>query len=175
MTLVSAIAQGVLLGGLYALFATGLSLVFGVMRVVNLAHGDFAVLAAFGALLLVDAFALSPLLSLVVVVPGMAALGYLLHRSLLHRSVGPSPLPALLVTFGLSIVVQNLLLGAFSADQQRLRLGAMETGSLRITDELAIGWFPLLVFVLAVALLAGLSLLFGRTQLGRVMRATSDD
>ena len=175
MTLVNAVIQGVLLGGLYALFATGLSLMFGVMRLVNLAHGDFAVLAAFGGLVVVDALSLSPVVTLLVIVPGMAALGYVLHRSLLQRTVRESPLPALLVTFGLSIVVQNLLLKLFSADQRRLRIGTFETGSVRITGDLAVGYLPATVFALAVALLVGLSVFLGRTRLGRVMRATSDD
>lgn len=175
MSLVNAILQGVLLGGLYALFAAGLSLIFGVMRLVNLAHGDLAVLAAFGSLILVDQLGLSPWLTLLLVVPGMGVLGYLLHRGLLQRTVGASPLPALLVTFGLSIVIQNLLLEFFSADQRRLRVGAFETGSLRIGGDLAVGYFPALVFALAVALLVGLSLFLHRTRLGRVLRATSDD
>lgn len=175
MTLVNAVVQGVLLGGMYALFATGLSLMFGVMRVVNLAHGDFAVLGAFFALVLVDSAGLSPLATLLIVVPGMAAFGYVLQRGLLQRAVVASPLPALLVTFGMSIVVQNLLLELFSADQRRLQIGSLETGSFRITDDLAIGYFPALVFVIAVALLVGLSLFLRYTQLGRLMRATSDD
>jgi branched-chain amino acid transport system permease protein len=175
MTLVNAIVQGILLGGIYALFATGLSLMFGVMRIVNLAHGDFAVLGSFFALVLVDAAALSPFVTLLIVVPGMAVFGYVLQRGVLERTVVESPLPALLVTFGLSIVVQNLLLQFFSADQRRLVIGSFETASLRITDDLAIGYYPAVVFVVAVALLVGLSLFLRRTQSGRLMRATSDD
>lgn len=175
MTLVNAIVQGVLLGGMYALFATGLSLMFGVMRVVNLAHGDFAVFGSFFALVLVDSASLSPLVTLLIVVPGMAAFGYVLQRGLLERTVVASPLPALLVTFGLSIVVQNLLLEFFSADQRRLQLGSFETSSFQVTDDLAIGYFPAVVFAIAVALLVGLSLFLRRTQVGRLMRATSDD
>lgn len=175
MTLVNAIVQGVLLGGLYALFAAGLSLLFGVMRLVNLAHGDVAVLAAFGVVALGTTFALQPLVGAVVVIPAMAVLGYLTQRVLLQRTVGPSPLPALLVTFGLSIVIQNALLEWFSADQRRLQLGGFETESLRVAAGLAVGWFPLTVFAGAVALLGGLSLFLARTRTGRAMRAASDD
>jgi branched-chain amino acid transport system permease protein len=175
MTLVNAVVQGILLGGMYALFATGLSLMFGVMRIVNLAHGDFAVLGAFFALVLVESASLSPLVTLLIVVPGMAVFGYVLQRGLLQRAVVESPLPALLVTFGLSIVVQNLLLEIFSADQRRLQIGSFETGSFQLTEDLAIGYFPAVVFAIAVALLIGLSLFLRRTQLGRLMRATSDD
>jgi len=178
VTLLNAVVQGVLLGGLYALFATGLSLMFGVMRTVNLAHGDVAVLAAFGVVALAAATgttgAGSTVVGLVVVVPLAAALGYLVQRTLLQRTLGPSPLPALLVTFGLSIVLQNLLLEGFSADQRRLSLGGLETRSIALGD-LAVGVLPLLVFLLAVVLLSGLALLLGRTRLGRALRATSDD
>jgi branched-chain amino acid transport system permease protein len=175
VTLVNAIVQGILLGGLYALFAAGLSLVFGVLRLVNLAHGDFAVLAGFAALALTDALSTSPLVTLLIVVPAMALLGYLLQRGLLQRTVGPDPLPSLLVTFGLSIILQNVLQEVFSADQRRLPLGSYETASLHITSQLSIGYFPATVFAVAVLLLAGLSAFFRTTLTGRVMRATSDD
>ncbi|MGJ7439723.1 branched-chain amino acid ABC transporter permease [Aquipuribacter sp. MA13-6] len=174
MTLLNAVVQGLLLGGLYALFATGLSLMFGVMRLVNLAHGEVAVLGAFGSLVLGTALGVHPLLSLLVVVPASAALGYLTQRVVLDRTVGPSPLPSLLVTFGLSIVVQNLLLATFTADQRRLDVGALTTASFR-AGGLSVGYLPLAVFTLAVALLAGLSLFLARTSLGRIIRATSDD
>ena len=175
MTLANAVVQGILLGGLYALFAAGLSVMFGVMRIVNLAHGDFAVLAAFGALLVVASLGLPTLVALVVVVPVLAVLGYLLQRVLLQRTVGPSPLPALLVTFGISILLQNALREWFSADQRRLELGPIETASLTLPGGLATGIFPLLVFAVAVAVLTALSLFLARTGFGRIMRATSDD
>jgi branched-chain amino acid transport system permease protein len=175
MTLANAVVQGILLGGLYALFAAGLSVMFGVMRIVNLAHGDFAVLAAFGALLAVASLGLPTLVALVVVVPALAALGYLLQRVVLQRTVGPSALPALLVTFGISILLQNALREWFSADQRRLELGAIETASLTLPGGLAIGVFPMLVFAVAVAVLVALSLFLARTGFGRIMRATSDD
>ena len=172
---IDAIVQGILLGGLYALFATGLSLIFGVMRLVNLAHGDFSILAAFLAVLAVQALGLNPLLTLLAVAPLMAALGYVLQRLVLNRLLGRGILPAVLVTFGLSIVIQNGLLEAFSADSQRLNPGGIETASLSLGGGLAVGWFPLLTFVAAVLLLAGLQLLIGRTALGRAFRAASDD
>jgi branched-chain amino acid transport system permease protein len=169
------IVQGILLGGLYALFATGLSLIFGVMRLVNLAHGDFSILAAFLAVLAVQALELNPLVSLLLVVPVMAALGYGLQRLVLNRLLGRGILPAVLVTFGLSIVIQNGLLETFSADSRRLNPGGIETASLSLGGGLAVGWFPLLTFVVAVLLLAGLQLLIARTSLGRAFRAASDD
>jgi branched-chain amino acid transport system permease protein len=174
MTLLNAVVQGLLLGGLYALFATGLSLMFGVMRLVNLAHGDIAVLGAFGSLVLGTALGVDPLLSLLVVVPVAALLGYATQRLVLDRTVSPSPLPSLLVTFGLAIVLQNALLSLFTADQQRLSVGGLTAASFTV-GGLAIGVVPLAVFVLAVVLLAGLSTFLARTHTGRVIRATSDD
>jgi len=169
------IVQGILLGGLYALFATGLSLTFGVMRLVNLAHGDFSILAAFIAVVAVQALGLNPLLALVLVVPVMAAVGYGLQRLVLNRLLGRGILPAVLVTFGLSIVIQNGLLEAFSADSRRLNPGGIETASLHLGGGLAVGWFPLLTFAVAVLLLVGLQILIGRSAVGRAFRAASDD
>lgn len=175
MDWINAIIQGVLLGGLFALFAAGLSLVFGVMRLVNLAHGDLIILAAFIALAVVDVLPVHPLLSLVVVVPLMALFGYALQRGLLNFTLGDDILPPLLVTFGLSILIQNILLETFSADTQRLKAGALETASIQLSEQIAIGWFPLLVFVLAVGTIAVLQFLFYRTSTGRIFRATSDN
>jgi branched-chain amino acid transport system permease protein len=169
------IVQGALLGGLYALFATGLSLIFGVMRLVNLAHGDFSILAAFIAVVAVQTLDLNPLLALVVVAPVMAAVGYALQRVVLNRLLGRGVLPAVLVTFGLSIVIQNGLLEAFSADSRRLNPGGIETASLPLGGGLAVGWFPLLTFAVAVLLLVALQLVIRHTSIGRAFRAASDD
>ena len=175
MAWLDTVLQGVLLGGLYALFATGLSLIFGVMRLVNLAHGDFSILAAFLAVVAVRAFDLNPLLSLVAVVPVMAAVGYLLQRLVVNRLLGRGILPAVLVTFGFSVIIQNGLLESFSADSQRLNPGGIETASLPLGGGLAVGVFPLLTFAIAVLVLGGLQLLIGRTSIGRAFRASSDD
>jgi branched-chain amino acid transport system permease protein len=173
MNIVDAVVQGILLGGLYAIFAAGLSLLFGVMRLVNLAHGALAVLAAYGALLLVRV-GMSPPVALLIVVPAMAAFGYLVQRFLLQRTLGESPLPALLATFGIAVVLENTLLLTMSADQQRLSLGAIDTAAI-VIGPIRVGVFPLGVFLLSVLLLTGLSLLLGRTQYGRLVRAVSDD
>lgn len=175
MTLLNAILQGVLLGGLYALFAAGLSLMFGVMRIVNLAHGDLAVVAAFVALLVVDELTISLLVALLVVVPVMASTGFIVQRLMLQRALSEGPLTALLLTFGLAVVIQNLLQVGFTADQRRLHFGAIETSSIRLTEDLAVGGYPLAVFGVAVALLGALSLFLTRTSPGRLIRATADD
>ncbi|MDT4853896.1 High-affinity branched-chain amino acid transport system permease protein LivH [compost metagenome] len=144
------------------------------MRLVNIAHGDFIVLAAYLALVITGGLGIAPLTSLLLVVPGMFVLGYLLQRYLLNRTLGQDILPPLLVTFGLSIILQNLLLETFSADSQKLSQGELEVASLGI-GQLGVGVMPLLVFASALAIIGGLQLLFYKTALGRAFRATSDD
>jgi branched-chain amino acid transport system permease protein len=168
------IVQGVLLGGLYALFAAGLALVFGIMRLVNLAHGDLIVLAAFLILTLVTTLGLNPFVAALIAMPVMFALGFALQYLVLNRTLGPDILPPLLVTFGLSIVIQNALLERFSADSRRVSVGVLETASLRF-GPINIGTMPLLTFLSAIAVIVGLNLIFYRTSLGRAFRATSDD
>lgn len=175
MAWVDTVVQGILLGGLYALFATGLSLIFGVMRLVNLAHGDFSILAAFLAVVVVQALGLNPLLALVVVVPLMAGFGYALQRLVLNRLLNRGLLPPVLVTFGFSVILQNALLEIFSADSQRLNPGGIETASIALGGGLAVGRFPLITFAVAVLMLVSLQLLISRTTLGRAFRAVSDD
>lgn len=174
MDWLNTVLQGVLLGGLYAMFAVGLSLIFGVMRLVNIAHGDFIVLASYLAMVVVSHFGLSPLASLAVVTPVMFILGYVLQRLLLNRTLGTDILPPLLVTFGLSIILQNGLMQVFSADSQKLSQGELEVASVGM-GSLSIGVMPLIVFCTAVATIGGLQLLFYKTSLGRAFRATSDD
>lgn len=174
MNILDTIVQGVLLGGLYALFAAGLSLVFGIMRLVNLAHGDLIVLAAFLILVLVNGLGLNPFLAALIVMPLMFIAGYALQAVLLNRTLGKDVLPPLLVTFGLSIVLQNALLEGFSADSRRISAGALETASINL-GAVTIGLMPLMAFLSAVAVIVGLNLLIYRTALGRAFRATSDD
>ena len=172
---INTLLQGVLLGGLYAIFAAGLSLIFGVMRLVNIAHGDMIVLAAYVALLVTTALGLDPVSSILVVAPLMAALGYGLQRGVLNRTLGPDLLPPLLVTFGMSVIVQNGLLEIFTADSRKLDAGAIEIASIRLAEGLSIGILPLLQLVLAVVLIAALQYVFYSTAMGRAFRATSDD
>ncbi len=171
----NAIVQGVLLGGLFALFATGLSLAFGVMRFVNLAHGDLAILAAFLTWSAVDVFGVSPWVALVLIVPVMAGIGYVLQRVVFNRTLGADPLPSILVTFGLGIVLQNALLEHYTADSRGLDGGGIETESISVTDDIAIGWLPLLTLIVAVVVLGGLQVFLSRTMMGKAFRATSDD
>jgi len=169
------ILQGVLIGGLYAMFAAGLSLIFGVMRLVNIAHGDLIVLAAYIALVVTQELGLNPLTSLLLVAPAMAIIGYALQRGLLNRTLGDDLLPPLLVTFGLSIIIQNGLLQLFTADSRKLQAGPIEVEAFPLMPGVWIGILPLIQFIVAVTVIAGLQMLFYRTALGRAFRATSDD
>jgi len=171
---VDTIAQGVLLGGLYALFAAGLSLVFGIMRLVNLAHGDLIILAAYLVLLIMSALGLGPFVAAAVAAPVMFGFGWLLQRVVLNRVLGEDILPPLLVTFGLSVVIQNALLEGFSADSRRLGAGALETASIDL-GVVTLGVMPLLTFGSAIVVIVALNWLFYRTATGRAFRATSDD
>lgn len=174
MNWLDTIVQGILLGGLYALFAAGLSLVFGVMRLVNLAHGDLIVLAAYLILLLVSRLGIEPFLALVLAMPLMFGIGWVLQYTVLNRTVGDDILPPLLVTFGLSIVIQNGLLEGFTADSRRIPLPGIETQSLAV-GPVNIGVLPLLTLLSAILVILVLNLIIARTQLGRAFRATSDD
>ncbi len=175
MQWVNIVAQGVLLGGLYALYGTGLSLIFGVMRLVNLAHGDMIVVAAYLVLLAGQFLGLSPWLSLLLVVPALFVIGVLLQRGLINAAVGKGVLPPLMITFGLSVITQNVLQLGFSADTQGLDAGPIEAASIEVAQGVTLGVLPLIAFATAVLVLTGLHVFLTRTKLGRAFRATSDD
>ncbi|PLY11587.1 MAG: branched-chain amino acid ABC transporter permease [Arcobacter sp.] len=175
MEWINVIVQGVLLGGLYALFATGLSLSFGVMRLINMAHGDFIILSAYLAFAVVQPLDINPLYMILLIVPLMAVFGYVLQRLVLNKTLGNDILAPLLVTFGMSIIVQNLLLEIFSADFRGLNAGAVEIASISLSNNIAIGVFPLITIITAIAVIVVLQYIFYRTKLGMCFRATSDD
>lgn len=172
---INVITQGILLGGIYALFATGLSLSFGVMRLINMAHGDFIILAAYLAFAVVQPLQINPFYMILLIVPLMAIFGYLLQRLVLNKTLGDDILPPLLVTFGMSIIIQNLLLEIFSADFRGLNAGVVEVASISLGDDIAIGVFPLITIIIAIAVIVGLQMIFYHTRLGRCFRSTSDD
>jgi branched-chain amino acid transport system permease protein len=176
VSVVNAVVQGVFLGGLYALFACGLSLLFGVMRIINLAHGDIAVLGAFGVWIVATETGMSPFLALLLALPVMLALGYGLQVALLARSLRSGELTPLLTTFGLAVVIQNALLQIFSPDVRSLggAVGTVSIGAWRL-GALSIPYLGVLVLTLAVAVLGGLQLVLRRTAFGREMRATAQD
>jgi branched-chain amino acid transport system permease protein len=176
---IDTIVQGVLLGGLYALFAMGQSLMFGVMRLTNVAHGDFIILAAFAAFSLAMAVGLppgaAPWMAMGLLLPMAFAAGYGLQRLVLNRTLGRDPLPSLVVTFGLAIVIQNLLQEVYSADPRSIESGGLNIDSISLGGGLAVGTLPLLIFAIAMAMAIGMQLLFDRTPIGRAFRAVSDD
>jgi branched-chain amino acid transport system permease protein len=173
--LIAGMLDGILLGGLYALFASGLSLIFGVMRIVNIAHGDLIVLSAFIALAVTTHLGVYPLLSLALVIPIMALLGYGLQRGIFNRTLNDDILRPVLVSFGLSLLLQNALLRIFSADTRRLDAGNLETMYIDLPGGIAVGLLPCLMFVVALAVVVALQLLLYHTELGRAFRAVSDD
>jgi len=176
MAWVNAIIQGILTGGLYALFACGLSLMFGVMKVVNLAHGDLAVIAAYVALGVITVTHIPALWSFVIVVPIMAVLGYGLQRTLIQAALDRGVLITLLVTFGLSVVIESGLLQFINADSHSLGVGeSIITGSFSIGSQIQLSYLLLLIFVVAVVVLLGLQYFLSLSSYGRMIRAVADD
>ena len=176
MAWVNAIIQGILTGGLYALFACGLSLMFGVMKVVNLAHGDLAVIGAYVALGVITVTHIPALWSFVIVVPIMAVLGYALQRTLIQAALDRGVLITLLVTFGLSVVIESGLLQFINADSHSLGVGeSIITGSFSIGSQIQLSYLLLLIFVVAVVVLLGLQYFLSLSRYGRMIRAVADD
>ena len=176
MAWVNAIIQGILTGGLYALFACGLSLMFGVMKVVNLAHGDLAVIGAYVALGVITVTHIPALWSFVIVVPIMAVLGYGLQRTLIQAALDRGVLITLLVTFGLSVVIESGLLQFINADSHSLGVGeSIITGSFSIGSQIQLSYLLLLIFVVAVVVLLGLQYFLSLSRYGRMIRAVADD
>jgi branched-chain amino acid transport system permease protein len=178
MQVLEILIQGVLLGGLYTLFALGQSLIFGVMRLTNTAQGDFIVLAAFAAiagLMLLGTSSMATASVALALLPLAFGFGYVLQRTVLNGTLGRDPLPSLVVTFGMAIVIQNLLLELFSADPRSIDTGTFATRAIALGDGLSVGALPVLILVVAVLATAALQWLFTSTALGRAFRAVSDD
>src|SRR5580658_301723 len=176
MTWVNAIIQGVLTGGLYALFACGLSLMFGVMKVVNLAHGDLAVVAGYIAVGVITVTHIPVLWSFIIVVPVMAVLGYVLQRTLIQSALNRGVLTTLIVTFGLSIVIENGLLQFFTANTRGIGSGlALVRDSFSLGPQIQIAYLLVVIFAVAVVVLLGLQYFLSASRYGRLIRAVADD
>jgi branched-chain amino acid transport system permease protein len=176
MAWVNAVIQGILAGGLYALFACGLSLLFGVMKVVNLAHGDLAVVGAYVGIGVIAVTHMPFLWSIPVTLVLMAALGYVLQRSLIQAALTRGELTTLIVTFGLSIVIENGLQQFFTADNRGIGVGSSIVGaSFSVGSQITIGWLPLIIFALAVIVLLALQYFLSASKYGRLIRAVADD
>lgn len=174
MDLLNALLQGILLGGVFALFASGLSIMFGVMRIVNLAHGDLAVLAAFIAMMALTHTRL-PAWGLVVIAPAFGLLGYVMQRLLITPSLNAGPIATLVATFGLSIVIQNALIEGFSADVRSLEVGRLATASVNSGAGIDLPLVGILGLGTAIAVIGGMQAFLSRSRTGRMMRAASDD
>jgi branched-chain amino acid transport system permease protein len=174
MKWVDAVIQGVLLGGLYAQYAIGLALMFGVMRIVNIAHGDLVILLALIGISISGAWGLGPGFLILMLVPLGAIIGWVLQRAVLNRVVGADPLPSLIATFGLSIALQNFMLQVWSADTRSISAGALSTMSVQI-GSLFIGILPIIVLLCAIILTAGLDAVLRMTSFGRALRAAAAD
>jgi branched-chain amino acid transport system permease protein len=176
MEWVNDIIQGILTGGLYALFACGLSLMFGVMKVVNLAHGDLAVVGGYVALGVIAVTHVPVLWSFLIVVPIMAVLGYGLQRTVIQAALNRSILTTLIVTFGLSVVIENGLLQFVNANSHSLGVGSsIITSSFSIGSQISIAYLLLLILVVAVVVLLGLQYFLSSSKYGRLIRAVADD
>jgi branched-chain amino acid transport system permease protein len=175
VTWINVVVSGVLLGGFYALFACGLSLMFGVMKIINLAHGDMAVVAGYTAVFLVPKFHLPEVWSFLVVVPIFALLGYIVQRTLLQKSIDRDPFTTLLVTFGLSVVIENLLLEIYTANAQSIDIGSLIAKSWQVNTTIYVSYLSLTVLIVSIVVLAALQLFLSKTSTGRQIRAVSDD
>jgi len=170
MIVLELLLNGILLGGLYALFGLGLVLIFGVMRIANIAHGDLAILGAYFVLMLPLPLTVSVPLALV----AGAGLGWVLQRAALSRVIGPDPMPALLVTFGVSVLIQNGLVETFGANVRSIETGRFGTGSVSL-GAVSAGYLPLAIFGTSAVLFAGVHWLLSRTAFGRAVRATASN
>ena len=166
--------NGLLLGGLYGIVGIGMSMIFGIVRVVNLAHGDLIILASYLSFVTLSIFKVSPILTLVLVIPAMFLIGFAIQYHLINRVIGKDMNPPLLVAFGLSIILQNLLLLIFTPDARAL-LTDLSIATLPIGSFLNIPVIYLVDFIGAVVTIFLLSLFFNRTYLGKAIRAASDD
>ncbi len=174
MQWLDALVQGVLLGGMFAQYALGMALMFGVMRIVNISHGDLVILLALIGISFATRYSVGPFVSLLMLVPLAAFLGWGLQRAILNRVVGDDPLPSLIATFGLSIALQNLMLQIWSADTRSMPGGGIEQASFQI-GTMYIGILPVIVLVVATGLTGGLDGLLRFTRFGRALRASSAD
>jgi branched-chain amino acid transport system permease protein len=177
MNLINNLIQGTLLGGYYAMIACGLSFMLGVMRVINLAHGSFAVAAAFLLFVIADQLGVNPFVALIGVLPVMAIVGWLLQRGIIERTARAGELLPILSTFGLSILIDNTLFEHFGADTRSLApfVGSLSYDSWNIGDQIYVGSLAILTFVTAIVLIAVLQLFLKYTRIGREIRATAED
>lgn len=174
-TLINIVLQGVMLGGLYALFALGLSLSVGVIKLVNIAHGDLIVLVSFVLFYLTQMLGMPLPLAVLVALPLSFAIGYVLQAGLLSRVMDKGQLAPLLVTFGLSVIIQNALLEMFGADTRSIPGGELQVATLQVSEKIYVGLLPALTLLAAIVLIFATDRLIYRTSFGARLRAVADN
>ena len=175
MMFVNAFVQGILLGGLFAMAALGLSIAFGVLRVVNLAHGEIMTLGAYLAFVTMSSLGINVWVSLLIVVPVMGLVGYAVQRYMLQRALRMSELAPLLVTFGLAIMIPNTLIELFTNDKKPIPTGDIAVQSIQLPGGISIGVLPLITMIISLLLIVGMQMFLAHTRMGRYMRAAADD
>jgi len=172
--LAQAILQGILLGGVFALAGIGMTMIFGIVKLTNLAHGEFIILGAYLSALFTGIFGLHPLITIIIVAPVMFLFGYVFQRGLINRVMGRGDEPPLLVTFGISIIIQNLMLLLFSANPQFLRT-SYQTLSIKVSEGFSIPILYLINFIISIIVILALQFFLKNTYIGKSIRAVSDD
>ena len=170
--LLQALINGLLLGGFYAVMVLGFSVLWGVMGVINLAHGEFLMTGAYLAWFLFTRLSLDPFISLLVIMPIMFIVGFFMQKFLLNRLLERPPLATLLATFGISIILSNVHKIAYAADPRNVSVaysGAFELGALSLPVV------KTLIFGIALAMMLGLHLLLQYTRLGKAIRAAAQN
>lgn len=173
--MIDQIVQATLLGGLYAMFALGLAISVGVLRFINVAHGDIIVLMSFLMLTLSQSLGIPVPLALAILIPTGGIFGWLLQRGILQRAASKNELQIILITFGLSTVIQNGLLEVYGADTRKVTAGGIEMASLKLVDGLSVGVLPLIIFIVACLLIVALEQVLYKTNMGVRIRAVADD
>jgi branched-chain amino acid transport system permease protein len=183
--IINGLLTGTFIGGYYAMLAIGLALSFGVMRLVNLAHGEFLIVGAYISAAILQVLKIPPFFVLIIVVPVMFAIGYALQRILLNRvsvqamerrgmSANFGLMAPILVTFGLGIAISHLLLSIFASDAKSIP-NSLAFSSIRLTEDLSVSLLKFIFFLMAIVLLVMLQLFLKSTNLGRAIRAASDN
>jgi branched-chain amino acid transport system permease protein len=169
----AAVINGILMGGIYTLVASGLTLIYGVLHIINFAHGSMLMVAMFGVFYLVTKLGVDPYLSLIVTMPSMFVMGYVLYKYFIGKLSYGKDENILLITLGLSIVIENLALMFFSGDSQTISMSYSD--KMFEVGPLLIGLPKVISFVAAMVMCALLGIFITRTDTGRAIRAVAKE
>jgi len=168
------LVNGVLLGGLYAIIGLGMSLIFGIMGLTNLGHGDLMIVASYLIVILATQFVGNILLAILIAIAAMIVIGFLVQNFLINKVVDKGSEPPLLITFGISIILQNALLQLFGATQKTIPTSFAATNIIK-TPWFSVSAVYAINFIAAIVLVTAIHLLIKKTNFGRSIRSTSDD